>query len=205
LLNADGSIQVSSIKRVPTILNQVCEAEYLQTHWPQCPLWSLTPLFQEGIGVVPVDVIPGACMLLRHTVFAQVGMLSEEYFMYAEDLDLNAKIHGAGLTNYYVGVTALVHYGGGSSSRQKVSHWATVMQCRAMVRYFRKTRGRYYERLYRTTLGIAAFLRLVLLGVSAAFGNLLLSREVRRNAWTKWATVLKWTIGIGEPKIVGQS
>jgi hypothetical protein len=79
------------------------------------------------------------------------------------------------------------------------------MQCRAMVRYFRKTRGRYYERLYRTTLGIAAFLRLVLLGVSAAFGNLLLSREVRRNAWTKWATVLKWTIGIGEPKIVGQS
>lgn len=195
LLNTDLSVQISSIKRFPTILNQIFEAEYLQTRWPNCPLWSLGPLFAEEVTLLPVDVIPGACMLMRREVFEQVGMFSEEYFMYAEDLDLNVKVKRAGLTNYYVGETAIIHHGGGSSSRQKVNHWATVMQCRAMVRYFRKTRGRSYEWLYQASVGCMAVARLMILAAAALFGNRLWDAESRRRSWTKWAAVLKWAVG----------
>ena len=155
--------------------------------------------------MLAVDVIPGACMLMRSKVFEQVGMFSEEYFMYAEDLDLNVKVKWAGLTNYYVGETAIIHHGGGSSSRQKVNHWATVMQCRAMVRFFRKTRGRAYERLYQLAVGCMAIARLTILAAAAVFGNRLWDVESRRRSWTKWAAVLKWAVGRQDWALQGRS
>ena len=195
LLNSDGSIQASSIKRFPTILNQAMEAEFLQTLWPGCPLWRLSPLFAKGVKVVPVDVIPGACMLMHREVFDQVGMLNEEYFMYAEDMDLNFKISQAGYTNYYVGETAVIHHGGGSSSTHTVTSWATVMQCRAMARYFRNTRGPLYQWLYEVSLALVAMARLTMLAATFVAGSRLIDQSRRRNSWTKWMSVLKWTLG----------
>src|SRR6267154_859197 len=124
LLNSDLTVQLSSIQKFPTILNQALDAEYLRLRWPRCPLWEIAPLFEDDIILLKVRVIPGACMLLRRGVFEQVGMFTEDYFMYAEDIDLNYKLKQAGFTNYYVGETALIHYGGGSSSRQEVKQWA---------------------------------------------------------------------------------
>jgi hypothetical protein len=195
LLNSDGSIQASSIKRSPTILNQAMEAEFLLTLWPGCPLWRLGPLFATGVKVVPVDVIPGACMLMHREIFDQVGMLNEEYFMYAEDLDLNFKVSQAGYTNYYVGETAVIHHGGGSSSTHDATSWATVMQCRAMARYFRNTRGPLYQWLYEASLALVAMARLTILAGTSVAGNRLIDRSRRRNSWTKWMSVLKWTFG----------
>ena len=134
-------------------------------------------------------------MLLRREVFAQVGMFSEEYFMYAEDLDLNYKLRRAGYTNYYVGEAVIIHHGGRSSSRQKVSQWSTTMKYRAMTRYYRKTRGPLYELMYRVTMGCAAIARLFLLGVAYLFGSLLWNRESIRFAVDKWKAVLKWAVG----------
>jgi N-acetylglucosaminyl-diphospho-decaprenol L-rhamnosyltransferase len=195
LLNTDLSVQLSSIQTYPTILNQAMDAEYLRLRWPECPLWKIAPLFSDNVGVVKVDVIPGACMLLRREVFERVGLFSEEYFMYAEDLDLNYKVKSEGFTNYYVGETAIVHHGGTSSSRQKVSHWATIMKYRAMVKLFSKTRGRVYAIGYRAAMGIVAVGRLVLLALVAPFGSIVGDRESLRYSREKWITVLKLTTG----------
>jgi GT2 family glycosyltransferase len=195
LLNSDHSVQISCIKRTPTILNQMLEVESLMRAWPNCRLWSIGPLFEGNVKVLKVDVIPGACMLMPRKVFEQVGMFGEEYFMYAEDLDLNAKVKQAKYVNYYVGETAIIHHGGGSSSRQKVSYWATIKQCEAMVCYFRKTRGPIYQRFYEVSLGCGALGRLIILAVSSLFGDRLQNKERRRNSWTKWVTVLKWVAG----------
>ena len=47
MLNTDRTVQITSIQRFPTILNQVLNAEYLQLRWPNCPLWSIGPLFSR--------------------------------------------------------------------------------------------------------------------------------------------------------------
>ena len=135
MLNTDRSVQITSIQKFPTILNQVFNTEILQRRWPGCPLWDLAPLFSDDVDMIEVEVIPGACMLLRREAFAAVGMFSEEYFMYAEDLDLNYKLKRAGYKNYYVGKAVIIHHGGKSSSKQKVSQWSTIMKYRAMTRY----------------------------------------------------------------------
>jgi GT2 family glycosyltransferase len=204
LLNTDRSVQLSSIQKFPTILNQVLDAEYLRLRWPHCPLWEIAPLFAKDVGILRVDVIPGACMLIRRSTFEAVGMFSEDYFMYAEDIDLNCKLKATGYVNYYVGDVEIVHYGGRSSSRQQVGQWATIMKYRAMVLYFRKTHGRSYEWLYRIAMGCAAAVRLMLLAIAYPFGALLRKKDAILFASKKWLAVFKWAIGFHDFAIQDQ-
>ena len=147
-------------------------------------------------------MISGACMLLRREAFEQVGMFSQDYFMYAEDIDLNHKIKRAGFTNYYVGEATIVHYGGGSSSRQGVSQWQTTMKYRSMLQYYRKTRGPVYQFMYRAAMCCAAMGRLVLLTLALPLGGCLWDKQSLRTASQKWRAVLKWSLGRQNPVLV---
>lgn len=201
LLNTDLSVQLSSIQKFPKILNQVLDIEFLQLRWPGCPLWDISPLMSDSQHPVEVDMISGACMLMRREVFATVNMFSEDYFMYAEDIDLNYKVKKAGYTNYYVGDTRIVHHGGGSSSRQKVNQYKTIMKYRAMRLYYRKNRGSSYEVLYRAALGASAAGRLLFLGLMYLFGNVAWKRSTVSMAAEKWKIILKWALGRYESPI----
>lgn len=192
LLNSDLSIATSSIQKFPTILNQLFTAECLRLRFPALPLWDIAPLFSERREPLKVDVIPGACMMLRRDVFERVGMLTEDYFMYAEDIDLNYKVNKLGLSSYYVGQAKIIHHGGRSSAMQKVSQWSTIMTCRAMWRFFRMRRGYLYAIGYRATTGCAALVRLTLLVGMLPF----VERASIRAAIAKWCSILKWAIGM---------
>jgi GT2 family glycosyltransferase len=191
LLNTDLSVQTAAIQKFPTILNQIVNIEQLRLAWPGCPLWDIAPLFRKNGHPVKVEVIPGACMLLRRETFEKVGMFSEDFFMYGEDLDLNWKIRNLGLTNYYIEDAEIIHHGGRSSSRQKVSNWSTIMKYKAMSRYYERNHGAVYALFYRAAMGISAVARLLILGLALPFGD----REVVRTASSKWGIVLKWALG----------
>ena len=188
-------MQLQSIQKFPTILTSVLDAEYLLLRWPHCPLWDIQPLFQENVKVIKVEVIPGACMLLKREVFEKVGMLSEDYFMYGEDLDLNYKLKHANYNNYYVGQAAIIHHGGRSSVQQKVSQWSTIMRHQAMLQYYRKTRGLVYKSMYRAAIGCAAAARLMILALMLPLGNIVWERKSLKASLAKWKAVLNWALG----------
>ena len=199
LLNTDLSVQTQAIQKFPTILNQVANIESLRLRWPRFPLWDLGPLFVKNGKPVKVEVIPGACMLLKSETFAKAGMFSEDYFMYAEDLDLNRKVRALGLTNYYIEDAEIIHHGGKSSSRQKVSQWSTMMIQNAMLRYYGKNHSRAYATLYRAAMGASAAVRLLLLGLMFPF----MDREAFDAASSKWRTILRWAFGRSEVQVTG--
>jgi hypothetical protein len=199
LLNTDLSVQTQAIQKFPTILNQVANIESLRLRWPRFPLWDLGPLFVKNGKPVKVEVIPGACMLLKSETFANAGMFSEDYFMYAEDLDLNRKVRALGLTNYYIEDAEIIHHGGKSSSRQKVSQWSTMMIQNAMLRYYGKNHSRAYATLYRAAMGASAAVRLLLLGLMFPF----MDREAFDAASSKWRTILRWAFGRSEVQVTG--
>lgn len=196
LLNSDRSVQITSIQKLPTILNQVLDLEYLQMRWPRCRLWDIGPLFSEDLAVQRVEVISGACMFMTREAFRKIGGFSEDYFMYAEDIDLNYKSSHAGLINYYVPEAQIVHYGGGSSSRQKVRYWPIIMKYRAMGQLFGKMGGPAYAWSYRTAIGTAAVIRLLILAIAYPFGNMLGKKQTLRETMRKWNVILRWAIGI---------
>ena len=51
----------------------------------------------------------GACMLVRAEVFEQVGLLSEDYFLYYEELDFCEAVRAAGWEIYYTSESYIYH------------------------------------------------------------------------------------------------
>ena len=61
-----------------------------------------------------VSILPGAFMLLKRSVFNEVGGFDEDYFMYGEDIDFSYKVLQAGYENHYLGTDGILHYKGES-------------------------------------------------------------------------------------------
>ncbi|MGQ9600418.1 MAG: glycosyltransferase family 2 protein [Anaerolineae bacterium] len=77
-----------------------------------------------------VDSVVGAFMLIRSEVLAQIGLLDERYFMYAEDLDFCYRAKQQGWQVWYNANVIVLHYKG-ESSRQR-SSFATIQFYRTM-------------------------------------------------------------------------
>jgi GT2 family glycosyltransferase len=193
-VNPDLTVQTTTIQKFPTIINQILNIEYLRLRWPACGLWNIAPLFSDSCLPVVVDVIPGACMLIKRDVFAAVGGFSEDYFMYGEDIDLNFKVARTGLRNYYIPRAVIIHYGGRSSTQQRASQWATTMKFRAMGHFYLKNHGHMYAAAYRVAMGTCAIVRLVLIGLAFPTGNMVWDKQAIRSALSKWSAVLKWAL-----------
>ncbi len=185
-LNTDGSLQLSSIHRLPTPWN--CAFTTAASHRRY---WRTSGA--EGASVpVPVQAVSGACMLLRSELFQRVGGFTPAYFMYAEDMDLCFKIQRLGLGIYHVPTAAVIHHGGGSSNSQP-SRFSVIRKCEALELYHRLNHGKLAALAYRLFLVLSAGLRLPLLllaGILSSGGT----RDRVRGSSTAWAVILRWSL-----------
>ncbi len=67
----------------------------------------------------PVEVLSGAFMMMKRTVFEKVNGFDESFFMYGEDIDLSLRISQLGFKNYYLGKISITHLKGGSTTYNK--------------------------------------------------------------------------------------
>ena len=201
LLNSDLSIQTACIQRFPTVLNQVLNIELLRVRWPACKLWRIEPLFSDREEPSEVEVVSGACLMIRRDVFETVGLFSEDYFMYAEDVDLCFKIHKTGLKIYYVGDASVIHYGHGSTKQRDNNQWVAITQRKAIMQFCRKTRGPLYAWMYRVVMGVAAICRLTVMVPLLPLERIATEKQRLYSASRKWAAVLKWAIGLDDQAV----
>jgi N-acetylglucosaminyl-diphospho-decaprenol L-rhamnosyltransferase len=193
LLNTDRSVQISCVQSLPTILNQIVDSSFLRRAWPSATLWGMAPLFAANDKAAEVEAISGACLMVRRRVFEEVNGFSEEYFMYAEDIDLAYKIRAAGYKNWYTGEVAVIHHGG-NSSNQAGSTFSAVMMREATWRFLLKTRGKAYATAYRAAMFCAAVARLGVLGPARLFATSETAKRLRRASQVKWGAVLRWSL-----------
>jgi len=64
----------------------------------------------------PVDVLSGAFLMIKRSVFENVNGFDESFFMYGEDIDLSLRINQLGYKNYYLGKASITHLKGGSTT-----------------------------------------------------------------------------------------
>ena len=108
----------------------------------------------------PVEVIMGACLILRPEALDQVGLLSEDYFMYSEEVDLCNRLQKAGWLLYWVPDSQVVHYGG-QSTRQAAAEMFLHLYG-GKVLYFRKHYGWLTVLGFKSVLFLASVARLAL-------------------------------------------
>jgi GT2 family glycosyltransferase len=196
LLNSDHSIQTSCIQRFPTIVNQVLDAEYLRRLAPRSSVWGTRPLIDNISGTAAVEVISGACQMLRREVFEQVGLYNADYFMYAEDADLCFKVRQKGWKNYYVGDAIIIHHGGKSSGAKAESNFSSVMMRESLHKFFAHRRGKLHAAAYRAITGLSALFRLGLLASLTVVTLGRFRRDTLSAAIGKWNRIFRWTIGL---------
>jgi N-acetylglucosaminyl-diphospho-decaprenol L-rhamnosyltransferase len=65
----------------------------------------------------PVEVLPGAFMMIKKSVLDITGGFDERFFMYGEDIDLSYRIKKAGFENCYLPETTIIHFKGESTKK----------------------------------------------------------------------------------------
>jgi N-acetylglucosaminyl-diphospho-decaprenol L-rhamnosyltransferase len=64
-----------------------------------------------------VDILSGAFMMARKNILDKIGGFDEQFFMYAEDIDLSFRIRKSGYRNYYLSDTTMIHFKGESTKK----------------------------------------------------------------------------------------
>jgi GT2 family glycosyltransferase len=196
LLNSDSTLQTSCVQAFPTIANQVLDAEALRQRFPHSRLWGTAPLFERSEAPAEVDAISGACLMIRRSVFEKVGLFSTDYFMYSEDVDLCYKIRNSGWKNYYLPTAVVVHHGGGSTAKTKVSAFSNVMLLESRWRFFIKNRSVGYGRLYQTSIMAVSLLRIFMAMLLRRVRTMSTQATTWEAAFQKWNARLRWTLGL---------
>lgn len=65
--------------------------------------------------VAKVDILVGAFMFMKRSVYKILKGFDEDYFMYGEDIDLSYKAMKEGFNNYYFGPSTVIHFKGEST------------------------------------------------------------------------------------------
>lgn len=191
LLNTDGSLQTSCVQAYPTVLNQVFDSEFLRRRFRDSSWWGVAALYQTSPVPAPVEGISGACVLVRHSLFQEVRGFTEDYFMYAEDMDLSYKVQQTGRRNLYVGTAEVVHHGG-ESSRKAPSNFSVVLTRDALRKFFLIHHSGISALGYRAGMFLTAILRISLLhvaGLARSAGDI-----SRMHSLRKWRAVRGWAL-----------
>jgi GT2 family glycosyltransferase len=116
---------------------------------------------------MPVEALSMACLLIDQRVLANVGLLSEDYFLFGEENDFFRRANLAGWRGYYVPSATVTHFVGQSRGKQH-SHRSQTNFFRSRTLYFAKhhpetlPRYRRMSSFFLAWSGIAARIRLAL-------------------------------------------
>jgi N-acetylglucosaminyl-diphospho-decaprenol L-rhamnosyltransferase len=116
LLNADGTLQ-RSVRGYPSLWRLATEYLFLRKLAPGSS--ALNAFYAGGFDhdeVREVEVVMGACMLLRRAAVEQVGYCDEDYFLFSEETDWCYRFRQAGWEVVYFPGAECVHVRGASHS-----------------------------------------------------------------------------------------
>jgi len=161
LLNGDGSLQ-PSVHPMLTPGREFWRLAFLDRLWPRATYR------QERWDTVrprPVEVIKGACLVLRRSALHQIGLLDDRYFMYTEEVDLCHRLAQAGWQLWYVPQAVVTHFGEASS--RQVREEMYIQLYRSKLQFFRKVGGQASARQAKALLALAYAPRAALASAAA--------------------------------------
>jgi hypothetical protein len=142
VLNPDHSLQPTCFM-FPSLLNLFLSASYLYKIFPHSRFFGRERMsWWNRDNVREVDVVTGCFMLVRRKVIEQVGLMDEDFFMYAEETDWCFRFKQAGWQNLFYPDAQIIHLGGQSSKQVKVE--MTIQLRRAILHFMKKSYGKVH-------------------------------------------------------------
>jgi hypothetical protein len=156
LSNPDGTLQVSC-SRTPTIVREFWRLFHLERLYP---LAAYPRSLWDSDHELEVEVVQGACIVLRRRALEDVGLLDEDFFMYTEETDLCYRLTKAGWQISWVPWASVLHHGGQSTKQAPRAMFIELYASK--VQFFRKHYGGAATMGYKLVLGLASVARIAL-------------------------------------------
>lgn len=110
VVREDGSIDFGAARADLSIFNEFLEHSTITFRFPKHKILG-RPYYSywDHQSSRAVDTLLGACMLFRRQVFEQLQGFDEQFFLYAEEVDLCRRTREAGYEIYYVHSCRVLH------------------------------------------------------------------------------------------------
>lgn len=169
VLNPDQTLQPTCFM-FPSILNMLLSSSYLYKVFPKSTFFGREMMSWWGrMDTREVDVVTGCFMLVRQEAIKQVGMVDEQFFMYAEETDWCYRIKQAGWKVLFTPIAEIIHLGEASSKKIKPT---MVLQLRASILlFFKKHKGKLSYGVACLLVSLFFFVRVPFWLVMAVFSK----------------------------------
>ncbi len=114
-VTADGRPRMESCFAPPSVWGNLCFGTGLSTAFPRSRLDPESLGRWDRDSVREVGVVTGMLMLVRRDLWEQLGGFDEDFFMYAEDVDISLRAAQLGYRPCITPTAVVVHEGGGSA------------------------------------------------------------------------------------------
>lgn len=96
-----------------------------------------------------VDILVGAFMVMKRSLYLEIGGFDENCFMYSDDIDLSYMVKKSGRENYYFAETSVIHYKGESTVRDE-----------KYMKRFQEAMNFFYKKHFRKSLFFSGFMKI---------------------------------------------
>lgn len=144
----DGTIDPACHRGEPTLWASATYFANLEYWFPESQLFGQYHQYYKDLNSIhTVDAVSGAALVARKEAIDEVGLLDEQFFMYAEDLDWCKRFREKGWEVVYNPEVRLIHHknkSGIKSSSQKIAKKTRKHFYITMLQYYDK----HYKNLY---------------------------------------------------------
>lgn len=143
---------------------------------------------------IDVDVVSGMFMLIRREVIDQVGLMDEDYFVYAEETDWCHRIKKAGWRCTFSPVARIIHLDGGNKSTDLAKVKMYVQMQKSVLIFYKKRRGFISWLIAKLIMTFSEFIRYAIFGLKAILTR---SNRSSKMAAQSFAAIQFHCFGIG--------
>ena len=191
ILNPDRTLQ-NSCFMFPSNLNWFLFSTYLYKLFSRSRFFGREQMtWWQRDDVREVDVVTGCFMLVNRKAIDEVGMMDEQFFMYAEETDWCYRFKREGWKNRFTPSAEIIHIGGASAARLGAQR-AQVTN-KSFIRYMYKHWSRPRAFVGVGMLAFFYFSRLLVLLPRQLFAPRVQDRRLLENHWVG----LKHVLGVG--------
>lgn len=151
ILNPDETVQFTCARNFPNLCLEFFNVSKLDRKFPKSKLFGGYLIsYWNHLNSREIDLLSGACMLIKKEVFKDIGLLDESFYMFYDDVDFCYRAKRKGYTIYYYADVSIIHYGGGSCKDNRISmQRIKFISYQTMYKYYCKTRNRVYAEIVR--------------------------------------------------------
>lgn len=116
LIDGKGNFLAESKRGVPTPFVAFTKVAALYKIFPKVEVFNRYYMSTVGeFTLAKAEILVGAFMVMKRSLYLEVGGFDEDCFMYSDDIDLSYLVLKTGRDNYYFPETSVIHYKGEST------------------------------------------------------------------------------------------